>query len=234
MEKTPLESKIDKPKMEKGKFKGKFREKSLDGEVVTARNWKEYSGDLKISPEFLKNKVILNLGSGYSNLRADLKKLGIEVKQLVELDKLFLSKEKRDNFIQADARNLPFKDKQFDIALAFWSTYQIPEESKKRVYRELFRVANFSHIAPVFGIDFEIIKNISDKEENVEIILCQPFGDQEISPITSEIDYDNLLKSLTPRERIVKPTTERITVLQKKDGKIFSSEGGSLIIVRSE
>ncbi len=56
--------------------KSKSREKSLEGEVVTARNWKEYSDDLKISPEFLKNKAILNLGSGYSNLRADLKKIG--------------------------------------------------------------------------------------------------------------------------------------------------------------
>ncbi|GEM_PF-6432939 len=230
MEKTSLENKTGKPKIEKAESK----EKSLEGEVVTARNWKEYSDDLKISPEFLKNKAILNLGSGYSNLRADLKKLGIEVRQLVELDKLFLPKEERNNFIRADARNLPFKDKQFDIALAFWSTYQIPEESKKKVYRELFRVAKFSHIAPIFGIDFEIIKNISDEEEGVEIILCQPFGDQEISSIASETDYDNLLNSLTPRERIIKPVAEQVTVLQKKDKKVFSSKGGSLIIVRSE
>ncbi len=153
--------------------------------------------------------------------------MGIEVRQLVELDKLFLPKEERDNFIRADARNLPFKDKQFDIALAFWSTYQIPEESKERVYRELFRVAKFSHIAPIFGIDFEIIKNISDKEENVEIILCQPFGDQEISSIASETDYDNLLNSLTPRERIIKPVAEQVTVLQKKARRFFPVKVGA-------
>ncbi len=41
------------------------------------------------------------------------------------------SKANERNFVQADGRALPFKDKVFDTVLALWSTYQIPEEDKR-------------------------------------------------------------------------------------------------------
>jgi hypothetical protein len=56
-----------------------------EGEVETGRPLAQYSWDLFFDPELLRNKKILNLGSGSSNLGQDLKRAKIDC-QVIDLD----------------------------------------------------------------------------------------------------------------------------------------------------
>ena len=79
------------------------------------------------------------------------------------------------NLVLADGRTLPFRDRTFDTVLALSSTYQVPEDAKELVFRELMRVSNIIHCAPIFGNDFRILESLA-KKENFDIIVCHPMS----------------------------------------------------------
>lgn len=139
------------------------------------------------------------------------------------------------NFIQGDGRALPFADRTFDTILAHYSTYQIPTQFKRPVYRELLRVGDILHCGPIFGEDFDVLKPLA-QELNFEIIVChplpRPFAKEDFI-IRSPEDYDRYLRERDEDERIIHPKKE-----VSKISRIFgyphtaSMEGSSFIVLR--
>lgn len=120
------------------------------------------------------------------------------------------------NLILADGRQLPFKDRAFDTVLALSATYQVPEDSKKLVFRELMRVSNIIHCAPIFGNDFRILEFLA-KEENFDIIVCRPMK-TEPSPkpenfFASTIgDYQDYKRRFQAERRIEPPIEDSVNL----------------------
>jgi len=139
------------------------------------------------------------------------------------------------NFIQGDGRALPFADRTFDTILAHYSTYQIPGQFKKPVYRELLRVGDTLHSGPIFGQDFDALKPLA-QELNFEIIVCHSlprhFAKEDFIIRSSE-DYDRYLRGHDKDERIIRPKKEA-----SKTSRILgylqtaSMEGSSFIVLR--
>lgn len=113
------------------------------------------------------------------------------------------------NFVQADGRNLPFKDKAFDTVLALWSTYQILDKDKKRVFRELMRVGNAIYCGPITKTDFEILVNLS-QEMGFDIIASRPFSEHGIFTATSLNDYSAYTERYSAAERIKIPQVDSL------------------------
>jgi len=132
--------------------------------------------------------------------------------------------------IQANGRSLPFRNQHFDYILALWSTYQIPEEFKEEVFRELMRVGNILHLGPIFKIDYDIIKEVANKE-GFEILSCHPFGKYRQPLIKTEDDYYQLMRE-PENKRIAVPSSKDATLIQFLGVLTVSSKGGSTIILR--
>ena len=228
----------------------------------------------RIKPEALKDKTVLDFGSGSSNIGGQLKGKKIDSKvidvdlkfdpttgsyykvladlaipvewlsklfksrpdiqdQLVKLKRKIAGTEGR-KFLQANGRALPFADQSFDYVLALWSTYQIPEEAKETVYRELMRVGKILHFGPIFQKDFDLISKLAP-ELGYEIVACQPepqniFRDVPFMFKSSQ-DYDQFMKN-EESARIKPPQKDDSnvnTILGMKSG---GGKGGNAIVLR--
>lgn len=96
--------------------------------------------------------------------------------RLVNLKRKIAGTEGR-KFVQGNGRALPFPDGEFDHVLAFWSTYQIPQEAKEAVYSELMRVGKVLHLGPAHKEDYELLSKLA-VEQNFEIVAYEftPLG----------------------------------------------------------
>lgn len=216
----------------------------VEGLIVTARSWRAYQEGLGIKPEALNDKSVLNLGSGGSNIGKALERQNVHCR-VTDLDleydptgNLFgrlltftdkPAKHKLANFrrkifgtegrkfVQGNARDLPFQDGQFDYVLALRSTYQIPLEAKRNVYRELMRVGRILHLGPIFESDYSLLLELA-KEENFEVVACQPMPDLKPLPFmfSSKEDYDDY---------VLQPQSSRISMPPKDDSRVFTVLG---------
>lgn len=221
-----------------------------EGSIVTGRSLDCYAWDLFFDPELLRNKKILNLGCGSSNLGEDLKKEKINC-SLVDLDlnydpyinislkpirtkiahmisrAMFGKDNKREiirkimgtqdrNIIQANMNSLPFDDESFDIALAYWSTYQIPTEKKITVFKEMLRVASAIHISPVLKEDlYFFIDLLKNDFPNFDIVLCYPTSNQMLGEqkfqIKEDDDYQKIVNNEYGSPTLYEPEDSKVT-----------------------
>ncbi len=98
----------------------------------------------KFSKKFVKNKKILDLGSGSGYGSFELIKLGAKEVISIDIDPKIIkfAKEKYHNdkltFQIADATSLPFKDNEFDVVISFEVIEHI--KNYQNYLREVFRV----------------------------------------------------------------------------------------------
>lgn len=141
--------------------------------------------------------------------------------------------------IQGDGRNLPFADKTFDISLALWSTYQIPDEAKKQVFKELMRTSNIIHIGPIFKKDYTQLIDLSE-EMKFNIVICTPFTTflmtkKDAFIAKSVSDYDKYIKNNEPKKRIVEPKDENPRVFRINDNPVLATgKGGDIMILKRQ
>lgn len=154
-------------------------------------------------------------------------------KKLFKLEKKVLDLEDR-NFIQGNGRALPFPDQTFNHVLALWSTYQIPEEAKETVYRELMRVGKTLHMGPIFGKDYNILVQLAS-ELGYEIVACQPvlnqFNDLN-QPVmfSSSQDYEDYMRENDQVSRIQPPEGDNFIMGRFRSG--VSAKGGNTIVLK--
>lgn len=130
--------------------------------------------------------------------------------KLVNLKRRIAGTEGR-SIIQADGRALPFLDQSFDRVLASWSTYQIPQEAKAGVFKELMRVGRLIHIGPIFRKDYVLLSKIAPGC-GFEIAACKLIDDYGFGTdsnsrfyFSSEQNNDRYIKNTPAGYRIKLP-----------------------------
>jgi len=104
-----------------------------------SRNLKFYLGISELQPDDFANKIILNLGSGKSDLAQELEKMEIPFRDVINID--LSENQSNQSLIQADMCNLPLADSSIDIGFATWSLSQyLPIERQKKALAEILRV----------------------------------------------------------------------------------------------
>lgn len=209
------------------------------------------SGGSHIGKELEKKKILCNV------IDADLKLTGVGPKgflfsailQLIDhhVDpdsdlhkrlahiKRMLAGANGRKLIQADGRTLPFKDRTFDTVLALVSTYQVPEEAKELVYKELMRVGDVIHCSPIHGNDFKVLEALAQKD-NFDIIVCHPtrtiFSKRD-EFLADNIDYYQAYKEKYSEEQRVSVPTRNSASTLKIFGKPMAGYGrGNFIVLQ--
>lgn len=143
------------------------------------------------------------------------------------------SSKKDRNFVQADGRSLPFEDKQFDTVLALWSTYQIPEADKVKVFGELMRVGNAIHCGPITSKDFDVISTLC-QEKGFDIITCRPFKENGVFVASNKNDYRDYVNKFPYSERVKVPEIDAPKVVGILDKPILAivSAGNYIVLQR--
>lgn len=203
------------------------------------------SGGSHIGKELEKNKVssrvvdvdvqITGVGRFFWRLRVIGNFLGIDDKsrlgkKLNSMHAKSACKEGR-NFIRADGRSLPFKDKAFDTVLALASTYQIPYRDRETVFRELMRVGNTIHCGPIYESDFRILRRLSE-ESNFDIIACPPFGKGGDLAVNSPKYYQEYKDKYSSEQRIRRPSKESSWAFGVLGKSVIYYGGGSNIVLQ--
>lgn len=234
---------------------------SLEGKIVTARTIKAYARSLHFNPHILENQRILNFGSGGSNIGEQLRRMGIVCdvtdadRELVGIGKKSakikiaenfvgpeswvgkklnkLQNQHRPNFVRADGKALPFKDKSFNTVFALWSTYQIPDIDKTQVFGELMRVGNVVHCGPITSKDFDVINNLCQKK-GFDIIACRPFKESGVFTAHNNNDYRIYKDKFPYQERVRAPEIDSPGAIRIFDRPILAwvSSGNYIILQR--
>lgn len=239
----------------------------LEGEIVTRRKLANYERWLGFEGNLLEGRNVLNFGCGGSNVGEELAERGIQT-NVIDLDirrtstsvlSVFMKKDieiagklnqklyklhnsfKKDEerqFVQGDGRSLPFPDETFDFCLALWSTYQIPDQAKEGVFRELLRVGDILHLGPIFKRDFDVLQKLTLESEH-EIVLCQPFFSikkslkREKFKANSLSDYQEYIAKNPEGERILEPQEDNSKVLRVLEKSVVAmAKGGSLVVLK--
>lgn len=175
----------------------------LEKLTVSDRGLKDYLRLLEVSPEYLRGKKILDVGSGKTErFSKEAKEWGADVysvnpehrgrSQREKVKKRFLffrDPRWQKKSVAAVAQELPFKDNSFDMVTSLSSVpfYIISEEGKRAAIREMTRVVKQGgeiFIAPVpLGVLREV-RNLTQSEQK-EILYKREFG---------ESAYEYLLK----------------------------------------
>lgn len=156
-------------------------------------------------------------------------------KSLVNL-KRTLGDIKGRTILQGDGRFLPFADKTFDIVLSLKTTYQIPNEARKSVYKELMRVGKVLHCAPVLKSDFHILSGFAEENDYEVIYSGPPLAEEEVDEHFSDLnDYEHFKKRFSKEERISEPPDDDIKV-SKLFGVVLGAtfNGAVMILKRKE
>lgn len=252
---------------------------SREARLTTSRKISSYEKQLRFSRELLRNKTVLNLGCGGSNIKQDLTEDQIQT-NVVELDLKFnpgnsnlaaiaeiteyiksklsadnrlykLAKKIRESvdkniknrdFTQANGRFLPFAKETFDFCMALWSTYQVPDDSKEAVFREMMRVSNIIHLGPIFKKDYNYLTHLSEKL-CFDIVICHPFAIYLEKPdhftINNLSDYAEFINKKPIHERVIEPEEEspelvKILPIFSKDVYATSKGGSFMVLKRNE
>lgn len=150
--------------------------------VSTNRKLEYYLSKTEMDVEDLRNKKILNVGAGRTNLQRDLEMQGIRDAQVANIDLAYdptrikkwtggrkISQEETPhNAIGADFKRIPFVDDSFDIAIASWSVSPWIENKKVQlfVFKEMLRVAKDVYVIPFNKLDYKgVFGNLSSPQE---------------------------------------------------------------------
>ncbi len=148
----------------------------------TERDLPKYLAWLNLTPEDLKDKRILDVGSGVGHFAAEAKDFGAE--DVVSLDpgfKLERNREKAKKIgagtaIAARADALPFRDESFDLILnnfsvPMWS--ESPEEMEKSFREELrtLQPGGEIRLAPVMVVGETITAYFTPEDEHYEELV---------------------------------------------------------------
>lgn len=210
---------------------GEQQEKKYKLNTITGRGWEEYEYLLRIKPEALTNETVLNFGSGFSELYKDLKDKGIDC-NMVDFELRYRPWEPKDRaFVQGTGVKLGFKDNQFDHVLALWSTYQIPPEDRKAVFKELMRVGKIIHMGPIFGNEYKML-NALVEEQDYEIVACKSLRNKSSFMFSSKEDYINYMKKRSLDRIVALERDEPLIKTTKLGMKYISYEGAKTIILK--
>jgi len=136
----------------------------------------------KLSPERFKDKAVLNIGAGGTNLAENLDKAGIDPKSVTNIDigydpnrKSFLwklvGKLSRDNFppqaVRADWDHIPFGPESFDVSVMSYSgPHYMEGDSLVTMVTEAMRVTKHTIFIVSIGTyegRLEILKTLAEK-----------------------------------------------------------------------
>ncbi len=163
-----------------------------------ANKWNKETINL---PLILKNKKVLELGVGNGKtLKAILKQNPSETIAVDFSEKVIESVKNqfRDvEFYNADVKNLPFSDDEFDIVVCYYLLNNMIENDRKKAVKEIFRVLKKS--GKVLFQDFAV----EDYRQNGEFIekntilhkngiICHFFTDKEMNSLFSKFNISNL------------------------------------------
>ncbi len=152
-------------------------------------------------------------------------------KKLVTVNR-YLSGTDGRTFVQADGRSLPFADDTFGTVLALWSTYQIPLEARKQVYRELMRMGEYVHIAPVFQVDYDMLVELAN-ECDFEIVASHRVSWRDLPfRFKNKEDYQKYIDGVSYEERVERPTVRDSKVKITLLGRSANGEGGHVMVLR--
>lgn len=165
-----------------------------------------------------KNSALLSPVRRYETLpiRTYLRVVNPQGEQREKIEQLMkrITKTEGRTYVQYGGRNICFKDQAFDHVLALWSTYQIPDDAKEQVYREIFRVGKAIHLGPIFEKDFTILTKLANEME-FDVIACQSYkispGHRRAAPFnfSSQSEYDQYVRN--------NPIDKRVKIPKGKD-----------------
>ena len=122
----------------------------METKHLYTKNYFRASWKFQVDPkrlEELTNKVmdlnptsVLDVGCGRGYLLKRLRPFGVKVKG-TDFSEAGVSLAKDKDITVADAKNLPFKDKTFDLVISTDFFEHIPEEDIDKVYNEMKRVS---------------------------------------------------------------------------------------------
>jgi len=216
-----------------------------------SRSLRMYETDLGFDARILGGQIVLNFGSGNAYLERELNKRKISA-TVIEMDllkpddippvytalqsiketHLFYSSASwllkhfgvhGRKFIKGDGRHIPFGNGQFTTCLAEWSTYQVPNKDKVVVYKELLRISDRLHIAPIWGKDFDALQQAIDAKKEHEIVLCQPWE------VRKKIQMRNVEEYNSSRT-VVRPKIEAPRVVLK--GSLVLPDGSCIAVIK--
>lgn len=168
---------------------------------VTARSFDEYYETFGYSRESLKDKVILDIGSGLSNFSRKAEAFGARV---IKLDGLYstrwllLSDEEKKDAVTAAAQYLPFKDNIFDETISLHCPYYI-EVGIDKIIREMIRVTKSDgkiKIHPMYNTGFTyalknepVLSMVEGEDADTLIISKDPrYSDTRWAELAGQIE----------------------------------------------
>lgn len=134
------------------------------------------------------------------------------------------------NFLKLESSILPFEDRQFDVVLALWSTYQVPFEDQHIVFSELVRIADILHIGPVDNSDIEDLKDACHKYDS-SIIFVSSFNGDDYLNLSDLESYKSLFSN---KETNYKPIERIETDRDRFVLNAISRGTARIIIVRND
>jgi SAM-dependent methyltransferase len=175
----------------------------------TARSFNQYCRMFGYTRENLKNKVILDIGSGFSYFAQEARAFGARV---VKLDRNYSilapeEKEEKRDAVTAAAQYLPFKDNIFDETISSYCLYHI-ETGINKTIQEMIRVTKPNgkiKIHPVYGIGLTYFLNneptlfLGEKEGANTLVICKEpsYSDDRwgalVDKITSSLSFSEII-----------------------------------------
>lgn len=167
---------------------------------VTGRKLEEYLSYSQLEAEDLQGKVVLNLGSGGSDLEEELRKRKVFPKAVSNIDIAYYYRRGKflkgwmrplhkrstgifipvDNNVCADMCSLPIADGEIDYCFAVWSlSSYLSEERKSIAIPEIIRVLKpngRAFVYPIAHFEEELAKGIMNSVP-LSVPLDDTFGD---------------------------------------------------------
>jgi len=143
----------------------------VDRSAVTSRKFEEYCDTFGYSRESIKGKMILDVGSGFSDFVQEARAVGAKA---VKFDAIYsirdiLFPQQKMNAVTGVAQYLPFNDNVFDETIALYCLYHIKTGLNKAI-DEMIRVTKPEgkiRIHPVYDTGYEY--RLKD-EPNVSLV----------------------------------------------------------------
>lgn len=189
---------------------------------ITSRGLKSYLRGLNLSPEELRDKKILDVGSGSGRFAEEAKKAGIE--NVYSFDPSLASGAVREKSgergvtskaVAGQAEEMPFADESFDLvvnnfSLPMWS--ESPQAMRQAFAEELrvLRPGGELRLAPVIKIGDEVSAHFTSEGSEEEIFAFRDAWDEMLEQWRQDKDLEiRVVKS--------KETRKATLVIKKKE-----------------
>ncbi len=153
-------------------------------------------------------------------------------------------REKNPDAITMDGRYLQsrFQPNSVDFAFALASTFQIPDNDRQKIFRQLLRMSRIAvHMGPIYRPDFDYLNRVAAQNQ-FDIIVCRPFVESTwdvmshrqlvFKPVTIE-DYNHFVRDYDTTTRIIPPKADKPTVhLRFGIFNVDIDKGSSYVILK--